>query len=72
MALLGNANAHVTQTRRVKIASELNKALLPLVDEEGNFPKDLPALFETDFAQRSREIRGPDEASENHHHQTGL
>ena len=40
----------------MKITSELNKALLPLVDEEGNFTKAPPALFGMDFAQRSDEF----------------
>ena len=52
--LLGYASAHVTHARRTKVTSDLNKALLPLVEEDSNFADAPPALFGTEFAQKSK------------------
>ena len=53
--LLGNANARVSRLRRERVVLNVNKALLPLVQEDTNFDGASPALFGSDFAKRSKD-----------------
>ena len=54
--LLGNANARISHLRRSKIITQMNKALLPLVEEDSNFGEVAPSLFGPEFAQKSKEL----------------
>ena len=40
--LIGNANAKISHLRRKKVISQLNKSLLPLVEEDSNFGEVAP------------------------------
>ena len=42
--LLGNASAKISHLRRVKVVTELNKSLLPIVQEDENFKDSRPLL----------------------------
>jgi len=53
--LVGNASARIIHCRRTKIISQMNKALLPLTEDE-NFVDASPALVGTAFTQRSKEL----------------
>ena len=50
--LIGNANAHISNLRRVKVIGDSNKALLPLVGDDTNFVEAPPLLFGMEFAQK--------------------
>ena len=50
--LIGNANAHMSHLRRVRVIGDINKALLPIVGEDQNFREAPPLLFGTDFAKK--------------------
>ena len=54
--LIGNANAHMSNLRRVKVIGDINKALLPLVGDDINFVEAPPLLFGTEFAQKGKEM----------------
>ena len=54
--LLGNASAKISHLRRTKIITQMNKALLPLVEEDSNFGEVAPSLFGLEFAQKSKEL----------------
>ena len=54
--LLGNTNARISHLRRTKVITQINKALLPLVEEDSNFEDVSPSLFEPEFAQKSKEL----------------
>ena len=58
--LIGNANARINyvpvRVRRAKIISQMNKALLPLTEEDQNFVDTAPALFGPAFAQKFKEL----------------
>jgi len=54
--LVGNANASINHLRRTKIISQMNKALLPLIEEDENFVDATPALFGPAFAHKSKEL----------------
>ena len=54
--LVGNANSRINYLRRTKIISQMNKALLPLTEEDQNFVDAAPALFGPAFAQKSKEL----------------
>jgi len=54
--LVGNANAKINHLRRMKIISQMNKALLPLTEDDENFTDAAPSLFGPAFAQRSKEL----------------
>jgi len=54
--LVGNARTRINHYRRTKIISQMNKALLPLTEEDKNFADAAPALFGSAFAQRSKEL----------------
>ena len=47
--LVGNASARIIHCRKTKIISQMNKALLPLTEEDENFVDAAPALFGTAF-----------------------
>ena len=55
MELLGNASSHVTHVRRVRVTSDFNRALLPLIGDS-NFGNAPQALLGTEFAQKSKEF----------------
>ena len=55
VALIGNANAKISHLRREKVTSDLNKALLPIIQEDEKFTKAPPALFGTEFAKTAKE-----------------
>ena len=48
--LIGNANARISHLRRTKIISQMNKSLLPLTEDDGNFTDAPPTLFGLEFA----------------------
>ena len=48
--LLGNASARISHLRRTKVITQMNKALLPLVEEDSNFEDVSPSLFRPEFA----------------------
>ena len=54
--LVGNANAKFNHLRRTKIISQMNKALLPLTEDDENFIGAAPFLFGREFAQKSKEL----------------
>jgi len=54
--LVGNANAKVYHLRRTKIVTQMNKALLPLTEDDDNFTEAPPYLFGSAFAQKSTEL----------------
>ena len=54
--LLGNASARISHLRRTKVITQMNKALLPLVEEDSNFEDVSPSLFGLEFAQKSKEL----------------
>ena len=51
--LLGNSIARISHLQRTTVISQMNKALLPLVEEDSNFREASPSLFEPEFAQKS-------------------
>ena len=56
MALIGNANSHLSRLRREKLVNSFNKSLLPLVKEDKGFTETTTYLFRADFAKRSKEF----------------
>ena len=48
-------NCECQYLRTTKIISQMNKALLPLTEEDQNFVDAAPALFGSAFAQKSKE-----------------
>ena len=54
--LLGNTSARISHLRRSKVISQINKALLPLVEEDSNFGEVSPSLFGPEFAQKSKQL----------------
>jgi len=54
--LLGNANARISHLRHTKVIMQVNKTLLPLVEEDSNFGEVSPSLFGPKFAQKSKEL----------------
>ena len=54
--LIGNANARISHLRRTKIISQMNKSLLPLTEDDGNFTDAPPTLFGPEFARKSKEL----------------
>ena len=53
--LIGNASAQITRLRREKIVTSINKNLLPLVKEDGDFLDVAPNLFGPDFSKRAKD-----------------
>ena len=53
--LSGNANARISRLRREKVCQDLNKALIPLAKDDGNFDNAPPALFGTEFAKKAKD-----------------
>ena len=53
---MGNINAKFNHLRRTKIISQMNKALLPLTEDDENFTDAAPSLFGREFAQKSKEL----------------
>ena len=49
--LVGNANVKFNHLRRTKIISQMNKALLPLTEDDENFTGATPSLFGREFAR---------------------
>uniref|UniRef100_A0A1X7VIX4 Uncharacterized protein n=1 Tax=Amphimedon queenslandica TaxID=400682 RepID=A0A1X7VIX4_AMPQE len=56
LALIGNAHSHISQLRREKVITSLNKSLLPLLKDDVDFATAVPFLFGTDFAKRSKDF----------------
>ena len=56
LALIGNAHSHISQLRREKVITSLNKSLLPLIKDDVDFATAVPFLFGTDFAKRSKDF----------------
>ncbi len=56
IALIGNANAHISRLRREKVVSGLNRTLLPLAKDDAAFSEAPPELFGSEFAKRSKEF----------------
>ena len=56
VALIGNANAKLSHLRRQKVISQVNKALMPIVEDDSNFQDSAPALFGTEFAKKSKDL----------------
>jgi hypothetical protein len=54
--LLGNASAQVSQLRKEKVITSINKSLLPLIKEDGVFSRAHPHLFGANFGKRSKEF----------------
>jgi len=54
--LVGNANTKINYLRRTKIISQMNKALLCLIEDDKNFVNAAPCLFGPAFAQKSKEL----------------
>ena len=50
-----NASAQISKLRREKMVSSINKNLLPLVKEDGDFLNVAPNLFRPDFFKRAKE-----------------
>uniref|UniRef100_A0A1X7VG43 Uncharacterized protein n=1 Tax=Amphimedon queenslandica TaxID=400682 RepID=A0A1X7VG43_AMPQE len=55
LALIGNAHSHISQQRREKVITSINKSLLPLLKDDVDFATAVPFLFGTDFAKRSKD-----------------
>ena len=53
--LVGNASAQLSQLRREKIITGMNKTLLPLSKEDANFVEAPPNLFGSEFTKWSKE-----------------
>ena len=53
--LLGNANARISRLRREKVVADVNKALLPIAQDDDNFRDAPPYLFGNEFAKRSKD-----------------
>ena len=53
--LLGSAAAQINHVRKTKMLTQLNKSLLPLLEEESNFDDVAPSLFGLEFACKSKE-----------------
>ena len=56
--LIGNANARISCLRWEKVTVSLNKTVLPLCQEDGNFKSAVPALFGPEFTRRSKDFGG--------------
>lgn len=50
LELIGNTNTRINHLRRTKIISQMNKAFLPLTEEDSNFTDSVPALFRSEFS----------------------
>ena len=50
LTLIGNSSAQISHLRRSKLVSNMNKALLPLVEDDSNFP---PSLFGPEFGLKT-------------------
>ena len=53
--LIGNASAQISKLRREKMESSINKNLLPLVKEDGDFLNMATNLFGPDFSKWAKE-----------------
>ena len=56
VALIGNANAQISHLRRQKVISQVNKALMPIVEDDSNFQDSAPSLFGTEFAKKCKDL----------------
>ena len=54
--LIGNSNAHISHLRRLRVIGDMNKTLLPIVQEDSNFSTAPPQLFGPDFARKSKDL----------------
>jgi hypothetical protein len=64
--LIGNASAKLSHLWREKVTKHINEALMPIVQEEGNFKDAPPQLFWSRFCQKSQGSCGPNEGNESH------
>ena len=55
LTLIGNSSAQISHLRRSKLVSNMNKALLPLVEDDSNFVDAPLSLFRPEFGQRSKD-----------------
>jgi hypothetical protein len=55
LVLLGNASAAISKERRKKIAKELNKDILPLVESDNMFDEAAPMLFGDGFENKVKD-----------------
>ena len=53
--LLGKANARISRLRREKVVADVNRALLPVAQEDDNFMDAPPYLFGNEFAKHSKD-----------------
>ena len=53
--LIGNTSAQISRLRREKLIQSINKNLLPLVKEDGDFLEAPPNLFGADFSKRAKD-----------------
>jgi len=53
---LGNASARISHLQHTKIITQMNKALLPLVEVDSTFGEVSPSLFGLEFAQKSKNL----------------
>ena len=63
VALIGNANAKISYLRQQKVISQVNKALMPIVEDASNFQDSAPTLFGTEFAKKSKRLVGPSQSN---------
>jgi len=54
--LLGNVSAQISHLWHTKIITQMNKALLPLVEVDSNFGKMSSSLFGLEFTQKSKKL----------------
>ena len=57
--LIGNGYAKISQLQWTKVISQLNRSLLPLVEEDSNFDGVAPSLFGLEFACKSKRSHQP-------------
>ena len=54
--LVGNVNAHLTHLCREQVVNDLNKSLLPVIEDDENFKDAPPLLLGTEFAKRRKHM----------------
>ena len=55
LGLLGNASAHQSKERRKNVLKDMNRDVLPLVDEDEQFKGAAPLLFGEGFEKKMKE-----------------
>ena len=54
--LVGNANAHMSHLRRERVVCDINRSLLPIIEDDKMFREATPLLFGTEFAKKGKEM----------------